>query len=82
MDFPNCIIGSIDLWSMADVPKRFADHGDDRSLAEGEFSRRLNVQGKSCSRSTKNRLTNLAPLLFCWCFTNYNPRLIAGRILP
>ena len=65
---------------MADVPKRFANHGDDRRLVDSEFSRRLNVQGKSSPRPTKDRRANLAPLLLGGNFDNDDSRFSASRI--
>ena len=66
---------------MADVPKRFADNRDDWSFVEREFSRGLNMQGKSGSRPTENGCAYFTPLRFCRYFDNHSIGLVAGRIL-
>src|SRR5215472_7602222 len=51
--------------SMAYIPERFADHCNDRRLAEGQLLRGARVKRKPCGSPTKNACANLAPLRFC-----------------
>ncbi len=69
------------FWRVADVPKRFANNGDDRRFVDCKFSRRANVQRKARPRPTENRLTNLTPLRFRRYFDNNNAGLVASGIL-
>ena len=65
---------------MADVPKRFANHGDNRRFIHREFPCGLNVQRKSRPRPTENGLANFAPLRFCRYFDNNDAGPAASRI--
>jgi hypothetical protein len=67
--------------SVSYVPKRLTNYGDDRRLVDRQFSRELNVQGKSRPGPGENRLPYLAPLRFGRHFNDYRTRLIASRIL-
>jgi len=87
MNLPNGIVRQIlstvalVFWRVPDVPKRLANHGDNRRSAHCEFSSRLTVQGESRPRPAKDSLANCTPLRFCWHFNNYVTRHVAGRIL-
>ena len=58
-----------------DIPKCLSDYCDDRRLVDRKFSRRTNVQRKSCSRPTKNSCANLTPLRLCRYFTDNDSRV-------
>ncbi len=66
---------------MVNVPKRFANHGDDWRSIDREFSCGLNVQRESSSRPTENRFADRTPFLLRRYFTDNNARFVSGRIL-
>lgn len=65
--------------SVANVEERSAGNGDDRRIAHVQFLCRASVKREFRSRPTENGIANLEPLRFRWYFTDYDPRLIAGR---
>ena len=65
--------------SVANVEERSAGNGDDRRIAHVQFLCRASVKREFRSRPTENGIANLTPLRFRWYFTDYDPRLIAGR---
>jgi hypothetical protein len=87
MNFPNGVIGqslspirSI-FGSMADVPKRFSNHGHNGSFTEVQCSSRADVQGKSSVSPAENGLAYVTPLRFRWYFDDDSAGFIAARIL-
>ena len=83
MNFPSCVPGLVTspvrliFGSLKDVPKRFANNGDDQGISDFQPFSRTSLKWKSRGCPTKNSLANVAPLQVCRYLTNNDSRFIA-----
>ena len=87
MNFPHSVVRHVFatvvllLRCMTYVPHRFPNNCNDRRLTEFQRLRRARVKRKPCGSPTKNSCANLAPLRFCWYFTDNDAGLVTSYIV-